>query len=133
MVTLLEANAATESTIGKLKGRTNVISALLGKELLATSLFETPINRTIFSTWFIQELLPKAPKNSVIVLDNATFHKDLDLQAQLQKASVTLEYLAPYSPDLNPIEKKWALLKSIRRKLQCSIPTLFFLTQFLFN
>jgi transposase len=115
------------------KGRTNVIGALLEKELLATSLFETPINRTIFSTWFTQELLPKAPKNSVIFLDNATFHKDLKLHPQLQKASVTIEYLAPYSPDLNPIEKKWAQLKSIRRKLQCSIPTLFFLTQFLFN
>jgi transposase len=115
------------------KGRTNVIGALLGKELLVTSLFEIPINRTIFSSWFTQELLPKIPKNSVVVLDNATFHKKLDLQAQLQKASVTLEYLAPYSPDLNPIEKKWAHLKSIRRKLQCSVNSLFFLIQFLFS
>ncbi|MDP3010106.1 MAG: transposase, partial [Methylococcales bacterium] len=27
-----------------------------------------------------------------------------------------LEYLPPYSPDINPIEKKWAQAKAIRRQ-----------------
>lgn len=36
-----------------------------------------------------------------------------------------LEYLPTYSPDLNPIEHKWAEAKAIRRKIQCSIDELF--------
>ncbi len=31
----------------------------------------------------------------------------------------------PYSPDLNPIERKWAQAKAIRRKYRCDVDTLF--------
>ncbi|WP_416431247.1 hypothetical protein [Piscirickettsia salmonis] len=35
-------------------------------------------------------------------------------------------YCSPsYSPDLNPIERKWAEAKAIRRKYHCSIEDLF--------
>ena len=37
----------------------------------------------------------------------------------------TLLYLPPYSPDLNPIEKKWAQAKATRRNAQCSVHNLF--------
>ena len=69
--------------------------------------------------------MPKLPLNSVVVMDNATFHKDKIMQKQLELAGITLEYLPPYSPDLNPIEKKWAQAKSIRRKTNCTIDELF--------
>ena len=36
-----------------------------------------------------------------------------------------VEWLPPYSPDLNPIEHKWNQAKSLKRKLQCSIDSLF--------
>lgn len=70
-------------------------------------------------------MLPKLPKDSVIVLDNATFHKNKDMQDYIRDAGFTLEYLPTYSPDLNPIEHKWAQAKSIRRKYQCDIDLLF--------
>ncbi|WP_422824420.1 transposase, partial [Xenorhabdus bharatensis] len=34
-------------------------------------------------------------------------------------------WLPPYSPDLNPIEPKWAEVKAIRRRERCSIDELF--------
>ncbi|MSP27173.1 MAG: IS630 family transposase, partial [Methylococcales bacterium] len=37
----------------------------------------------------------------------------------------SLEFLPPYSPDLNPIEHKWAQAKALRRKKNCSTDTLF--------
>jgi transposase len=43
---------------------------------------------------------PKLPQNSVIVMDNASFHKPADSQ----QAGHLVEFLTPYSPDLNPIE-----------------------------
>ena len=64
---------------------------------------------------------PKLPDRSVVVMDNATFHKQTELQHALTTAGHTLLYLPPYSPDLNLIEKKWAQLKSLRRKIGGSV------------
>ena len=58
-------------------------------------------------------------------MDNAAFHKRQDIQDIIAKAWHQLEYLPAYSPDLNPIEHKWAQSKVLRRKSQCSIESLF--------
>lgn len=107
------------------KGRTNVIGALLGGVLLTVSLFQTTINTAVFNAWVIQDLLPKLPKSSVVVMDNATFHKGQDMVKALESAGHTLLYLPPYSPDLNPIEHKWAQAKALRRKMGGSVEALF--------
>jgi len=107
------------------KGRTNVIGALLGKTLLTLALFETSINTSIFDGWVKQDLLPKLPPHSVVIIDNATFHKSVAMKKDLEHAGHTLLYLPPYSPDLNPIEPKWAQAKAKRRKERCDISTLF--------
>jgi transposase len=107
------------------KGRTNVIGALLGKKLLCASLFQTTVNREVFTAWLKQDLIPRLPANSVFVMDNASFHKGVEIQKILQDAGHTLLYLPPYSPDLNPIEKKWAQAKSLRRKMGGTVAELF--------
>ncbi len=107
------------------KGRTNVIGALLGGFLLTMSLFETTINTVIFNQWVLQDLIPKLPSKRVVILDNATFHKGEEMVNALEAGGHTILYLPPYSPDLNPIEKKWAQAKLRRRKLQCPIANLF--------
>ncbi|MEB3702412.1 IS30 family transposase domain protein [Candidatus Bealeia paramacronuclearis] len=68
------------------KGRTNVIGALLGKVLLTVSLFSTNINTEIFTAWLEQDLLPKLPPNTVIVMDNAAFHKNQHMQENIRNA-----------------------------------------------
>lgn len=107
------------------KGRTNAIGAVLGKTLLTVSLFTTTINSLIFRYWVEKELLPILPLTSVIVMDNAAFHKNKDMQDLIENKGYILQYLPPYSPDLNPIEKKWAHAKAIRKKHNCSIDDLF--------
>lgn len=59
------------------------------------------------------------------MLDNAAFHKRQDIQDAITMAGYTLEYLPPYSPDLNPIEHKWAQAKSVRKKERCNVSDLF--------
>lgn len=110
------------------KGRTNAIGALLNKKLLTVALFECNINTEAFTVWIKQELLPTLPSKSVIVMDNASFHKGKLMQQALESNGHTLEYLPPYSPDLNPIEKKWAEAKILRKKHNCCVDQLF--TQF---
>lgn len=52
-------------------------------------------------------------------MDNASFHKRDDMIRAISQDGHTPEFLPPYSPDLNPIERKWAQTKSIRRKFKC--------------
>ena len=107
------------------KGRTNAIGALLGKAIIAIGLISGSVNAEVFTAWVWQVLLPNLLQESVIVMDNASFHKGKDLQKMLEDAGHSLLYLPPYSPDLNPIEQKWAQAKHIRRTLTCSIDHLF--------
>ena len=74
------------------KGRTNAIGALLGGILLTVSLFETTINTVIFNQWVLQDLIPKLPPESVVVLDNATFHKGVEMINALEFLGHTVLY-----------------------------------------
>lgn len=107
------------------KGRTNVIGALLNGSLLTVSLFQTTINTLIFSAWIIQDLIPKLPPQSIVIMDNAAFHKSITMREALEQKGHILMYLPTYSPDLNPIEPKWAQAKALRKKTDCSIPQIF--------
>lgn len=49
---------------------------------------------------------------SVIICDNASVHHNCELAEMCEQAGVRLEYLPPYSPDLNPIETSFATLKA---------------------
>ena len=107
------------------KGRTNVIGALLSGLLLTVTLLMGNVNSEVFFTWITPELLPKLPSQCVIVMDNASFHKRLDIQNSIRHAGHILLFLPPYSPELNPIEHKWAQAKAIRMQKHCSISDLF--------
>ncbi len=79
--------------------RVNIIGAIIDFKLFNVCLFDCYINAGIFYTWVSKELLTNTPNNSVIILNNDT------LQA-VEQAGHTVEFLPPYSPNLNPTEKK---------------------------
>ena len=58
-------------------------------------------------------------------MDNVSFHKRADMIEAIEASGALLEFLPAYSPDLNPIEKKWAQVKAIRKRERCDIDTLF--------
>ncbi len=60
-------------------------------------------------------MLKELTKPSVIVMDNARFHKKSDIKAIFEKAGHTSLPLPTYSPDVNPIEPSFALLKKQRQ------------------
>ena len=125
MVILKRVKDVMAHMIGGLVAGTNAIGALLDKVLLTVSLFDQNVNTEVFNSWIDKDLIPNLPKGSVVVMDNASFHKSPKMRDQIKLAGHTLEYLPPYSPDLNPIEHKWAQAKSIRRKHLCDIDSLF--------
>ena len=86
---------------------------------------EANVDAELFNLWLRHDSLPELPPGSVLILDNATFHKRQDTQTMISDAGHILEYLPPYSPDLNPIEHKWAQAKAIRRKTGKSVDDIF--------
>ena len=108
------------------KKRTNVIGALYEKMLFALDYFEQNINSSIFYHWCKQTLIPSLKTKCVIVMDNARFHKNKRIQRILNRHGHRILWLPPYSPDLNPIEKKWAQAKFLRQGwMENNLPKLF--------
>ena len=107
------------------KGRTNAIGAITGGKFVNVCLAQGNIDSRVFHKWLTSQLLPCLTALSVLVMDNATFHKHKDTLEAIQRAGHVVEFLPPYSPDLNPIERKWAQAKAIRRKHRCSVDELF--------
>ena len=103
----------------------NAIGALLIGVLVTVSLFPCHVDSDVFYQWVVDDLLPKLPEKSVVVMDNASFPMRDDIQTAISNAGHILEYLPPYSPDLNPIEQKWTEARAIRRQYRCDVDTLF--------
>ena len=98
-------------TPGSRRERSSVISASQDGRLVAPMVFSGSCDHAVVEAYFGKLLLPTIPKGSVIVLDNARFHRCSSTHELVEKAGCTLLFLPVYSPDLNPIEHVWAALK----------------------
>ena len=58
--------------------------------------------------------MPTADTQHLVIMDNAAFHTSPDTAQLIAATGATLLFLAPYSPDLNPIEHDFAALKKRR-------------------
>ena len=87
-------------------------------------LFCERVDTFTFTSWVEQDLIPKLPPERVVIMDNASFHKGQQMKKSIEDAGHTLLYLPTYSPDLNPIEKKWSQAKAVRRRERCDVDTL---------
>ena len=104
---------------GEVRGRkferVNVIAGKCGERIIAPGEYKGNTDHRLFEAWFSGALLKEAKRGSVIVLDNAAFHRKKALRTLAEQAGCSVLFLPPYSPDLNPIEKLWANLKIFLR------------------
>jgi transposase len=89
--------------------------------LPCTSIKKGYWNTELFLQWITNDLLPnlyevygQTPK--VIIMDNASFHTDERISSAIEQQGHTIEYLPPYSPDFNPIELSFSVLKAYVRR-----------------
>jgi len=99
---------------GSKRHRTNLIMAQRGKEWLSPMTFDFACNSSVVNAWLEKMLLPELKKPSIIVMDNASFHKKDEIRQLLEDHGHVLLPLPPYSPDFNPIEESFAVLKKRR-------------------
>jgi len=110
----LRGKTVKSDVSGKRKARTSLISGWLhqAKEFVAPFVFEGYTDGTRFNQWVEKCLVPALKPGLTIVMDNASFHKAPRTRELIEGAGCHLLYLPPYSPDLNPIENQWAILKT---------------------
>ena len=72
-------------------------------------LMEMPKCNTVTFQIFLNELSKQKPEEfKILTVDNGAFHKSSEL---VIPDNIALLFLPPYSPELNPAEKIWWLLK----------------------
>lgn len=117
-----------EKVHGKIFGnnrkRTNLIMAQRGSEWIAPMLFESNCTHHTVSAWMEHVLLPELRPNSLVIMDNAPFHNKPQMQTILQAHGHTMLPLPKYSPDFNPIEQSFAILKRRRQFSNASLEQL---------
>ena len=98
---------------------------MIKNSLIACGIVNGNVDSYTFNTWLENILVPELYENSIIIMDNASFHKGHRTKEILSEHGYKLEFLPTYSPDSNPIELRWAQAKSIRRKHNCSTLEIF--------
>ena len=94
----------------------NIIGGLLKKKIIAPMIYSCNTDTEIFNAWLEQSLIPSIPEKSTIVTDNASFHKSLKTREIIEANGHRILFLPPYSPELNPIEGWWAVIKTKIKK-----------------
>jgi len=97
---------------GRRVKKLNIIAGLLNGKLLCPTIYEWSTNSAWFLEWLEWFLLPLLKVGSVIILDNASFHKKSEVCRIAASYGCRVIFLPPYSPDKNKIEKSWANLKN---------------------
>ena len=98
--------------------RINTIGALSSKGLETTRCFEGTLTSAVFLVFLTQFLLPVLKPGQTLILDNASPHGQTEVTTLLGKAGVSVIYLPPYSPHLNPIELCWSKVKNFLKRAQ---------------
>lgn len=97
----------------QIKKKVNAIACIGHREGVVNVVpVEENVNAEIFNAALQSLILPFLPPGCFLAMDNASVHRVHDVTQLCAAVGVTPVFLPPYSPDLNPIELVFGLLKS---------------------
>ncbi|WP_445116322.1 transposase [Acinetobacter sp. WZC-1] len=64
-----------------------------------------------FTGWLEYLFQNLSGSGHLLILDNASIHKGREIEQLAETYNVRIAHLPAYSPDLNPIEQAWSVLK----------------------
>ena len=86
--------------IGRRYQRLSLVTGLVDDELIAPITYKNTMTSDFFEAWFKKVLLPTLDKPSVIIMDNAKFHRMRKLNDLCKEQGHRLLPLPPYSPEV---------------------------------
>lgn len=81
----------------------------------ALMLLEGAMDTLVFETYLEKQVCPLLHSGDILILDNLSAHKSHRVSSLVECCGARVEYLPPYSPDLNPIELCWSKVKTFLR------------------
>ena len=109
-----KGKAGTKKVLGNTgRRRLNIIGALNPLELKPTAILtEANCDREVIKA-ILKQIRKDYPQATQITafLDNAGYNRAYDVQDFARKLNIILQYLPPYSPNLNLIERLWKFFK----------------------
>lgn len=99
-------------------GNISVIGAVRLSGPVAHYLYDGAIDGNRFTDFVRERLAPALSDGDVVIWDNVRFHFDPRAKEAIEARGATVLHLPPYSPELNPIEECWSLVKSVVRALK---------------
>lgn len=93
-----------------------LMAALSVEGLQAPWLLEGALNGETFKLYLEQVLGPTLQPGDIVLMDNLSSHKVAGVAELIEARGAPVEYLSPYSPDYNPIEKCWSKIKTCLRR-----------------
>lgn len=106
-----------EKISGRRYKRAGIVAALCCGKIIEPIQYDGTMNSELFESWFKQILCPSLERGKVLIMDNAAFHRKKHLECIAEAFGHILIFLPPYSPELNPIEHFWAVLKKRLQKV----------------
>jgi len=94
----------------------SMLAALGANGLRAPMHIDGAVDGEVFSVYIRDVLSPELKEGDIVVMDNLSSHKVSGIEEMILARGARLEYLPPYSPDLNPIEQCWSKVKTFLRK-----------------
>ena len=85
-------------------------------------MYERGLTGELFKGWLKENLVKTLHEGDIVIMDNMSSHKVCGVKELIEAVGAHVKYLPPYSPDLNPIEKKWPKVKSELRKASEAMP-----------
>ena len=82
---------------GQRRPRENLLAARTRQEWLAPLLLPGSVTAQVFEQWLGEQLIPSLLRASVLVLDNAAFHRPQKVTALMEQAGHRVLFLPPYS------------------------------------
>ena len=80
--------------------------------------FDGALNGEMFKVYMANCLAPTLREDDVVIMDNLSSHKVNGLEEIVKGRGARIEYLPPYSPDLNPVENMWSKIKAQLRQVK---------------
>jgi transposase len=88
----------------------------------ACMILEGATDTEVFRASAEKVLVPTLQPSDLVVMDNLSPHKSPDAWALIHAAGTEVLFLPAYSPDLNPIQKRWNKVKNRLRSLEARTP-----------
>ena len=97
-----------------------LIGAISVEGVVCHKIIKGSMKKQDFLEFVKTELCPKLNEKKVVIMDNLNSHKAIEVQQMISQTGARLLYLPVYSPEFNPIEMMWSVLKNFMRQFHDS-------------